>query len=111
MVPAASLKVFEPLMAFEEHERAYWERYVAGGLVPPGDTLLLSREHGLAGSTATVIADSEHADVLTLEDRVLVCPHRAKLRLMASVLAFRRSIPAEVAGAFMPDGEEERATE
>ena len=111
MVPAASLKVFEPLTAFEEVERAYWERYVAGGTVPPADTVLLSREHGLSGATATLVAESEHADILDHGGRVLVCPHRAKLRLLASVLAFRRSIPAEVAGAFMPDGEEDRATE
>src|SRR5690242_5785443 len=106
MVPAASLKVFEPLSAFEEVERAYWERYIAGGSVPPADTVLLSREHGLSGATATLVADNEHANILEREGVVLICPHRAKLRLLASVLAFRRSIPAEVAGAFMPDGEE-----
>ena len=111
MVPAASLKVFEPLSAFEEAERAYWDAYVAGGMAPPADTVLLSRERGLSGPTATLVAATEHADVVEREGRVLVCPHRAKLRLLASVLAFRRSIPAEVAGAFMPEGEEDRATE
>jgi len=111
MVPAASLKIFEPLTAFEEPERAYWEGYVAGGTVPPTDTVLLSRERGLSGPTATLVASSEHADVIERDGVVLVCPHRAKLRLLASVLAFHRSIPAEVAGAFMPDGEEDRATE
>jgi len=111
MVPAATLKVFEPLSAFEEPERDYWQSYVAGGTVPPADTVLLSRERGLSGTTATLVAESEHADVIDHQGRILVCPHRAKLRLLASVLAFRRSIPAEVAGAFMPEGEEERASE
>jgi hypothetical protein len=111
MVPAATLKVFEPLMAFEGHERAYWERYVAGGTVPPGDTVLLSREHGLSGSTATLVAGDEHADIVERDGATFVCPHRTKLRLMASILAFRRSIPSEVVGAFMPDDEVDRATE
>ena len=111
MVPAATLKVFEPLTAFEGPERAYWERYVAGGTEPPADTVLLSREHGLSGATATLVAEHEHAEVLDREGRIFVCPHRTKLRLLASLLAFRRSIPPEVVGAFMPEDEVERATE
>jgi len=111
MVPAATLKVFEPLNAFEARERAYWTRYAAGGIVPPPDTVLLSREHGLRGPTATLVADHEHADVVERSGMTFVCPHRTKLRLLASVLAFRRSIPAEVVGAFMPDDEVERATD
>ena len=111
MVPAATLKVFEPLTAFEAPERAYWERYLAGGIVPPSDTVLLSREQGLNGATATLVAEHEHAGIIDRRGLTFVCPHRTKLRLLASVLAFRRSIPEEVITAFMPDGEVERATE
>jgi hypothetical protein len=110
MVPAATLKVFEPVTAFEENERAYWERYVAGGTVAPPDTVLLSRERGLSGETATLVAEAEHADIVDRGGVIFVCPHRTKLRLLASVLAFRRTIPSEVVGAFMPDDEEERAS-
>ena len=111
MVPAATLKVFEPLAAFDANERAYWERYVRGGTVPPADSLLLSREHGLRGESATALADSEHADVIERRDATYVCPHRTKLRLLASLLAFRRTIPPEVVAAFMPDDEVERASD
>ncbi len=111
MVPAATLKVFEPLAAFDANERAYWERYVEGGTVPPADSLLLSREHGLRGETATALAESEHADVIERREAKYVCPHRTKLRLLASLLAFRRSIPAEVVTSFMPDDEVERAAD
>jgi hypothetical protein len=111
MVPAASLRVFEPLSAFEARERAYWTRYAAGGTVAPPDTVLLSREHGLRGPTATLVAEHEHADVIERADVTFVCPHRTKLRLLASVLAFRRSIPSEIVGAFMPDDEVERAAD
>jgi hypothetical protein len=111
MVPAATLKVFEPLTAFEPLERAYWTRYAAEKADPPPDTLLLSREHGLRGKSATAATEHEHADLIE-RDRVLyVCPHRTKLRLLASLLAFRRSVPAEVIGAFMPDDEVEHATD
>ena len=111
MVPAATLKVFEPLAAFEAGERAYWQRYVAGGTVPPADSLLLSREHGLRGEGATALAEAEHADVIERRGALFVCPHRTKLRLLASLLAFRRSIPAEVVTSFMPDDEVERAAD
>jgi hypothetical protein len=111
MVPAATLKVFEPLAAFDPAEREYWERYVEGRTVPPADSILLSRELGLGGPTATMVASSEHADVIERKGIVFVCPHRTKLRLLASVLSFRRSIPAEAVGAFMPSGEVERAAE
>jgi hypothetical protein len=110
MVPAATLKVFEPLTAFEPRERAYWARYAAGRPEAPPDSVLLSREHGLRGKTAAVASEHEHADVIERSDALFVCPHRTKLRLLASVLAFRRTIPAEVVGAFMPDDEVERAT-
>jgi hypothetical protein len=111
MVPAAMLKIFEPLAAFEEDERAFWERYVAGGTVPPSETVLLSREHGLRGQTATLVAEHEHADVIERRESIFVCPHRAKLRLLASVLAFRRSIPDEAVRAFMPADEVQRAAD
>jgi hypothetical protein len=111
MVPAATLKVFEPLAAFDANERAYWERYVAGGTVPPSDVLLLSREHGLRGETATLLVKNEHADAIERRGTMFVCPHRTKLRLLASLLTFRRSIPAEVVPSFMPDDEVERAAD
>lgn len=111
MVPAATLKVFEPLSGFDDDERAYWEDYAAGGKPPPPRTVLLDREHGLEGSTATLVAEREHGDVVERRGVMFVCPHRTKLRLLASVLAFRRSIPAEVVRAFMPEDEVERAAE
>jgi hypothetical protein len=111
MVPAATLKVYEPLDAFDLDERGYWERYAAARATPPRGTLLLDREHGLHSTTATLVTDHEHAEIVERGGVVLVCPHRTKLRMLASVLAFRRSIPAEVVRAFMPEDEVERAAE
>ncbi|HJR19094.1 MAG TPA: hypothetical protein VJ922_05185 [Actinomycetota bacterium] len=111
MVPAATLKVFEPLSAFDGDERAYWEAYAAGGEPLPPRTVLLDRETGLEGATATLVAEREHAELVERRGVTFVCPHRTKLRLLASILAFRRSIPAEVVRAFMPEDEVERAEE
>jgi hypothetical protein len=111
MVPAATLKVFEPLARFDDDERSYWESYASGEQIPPPRTVLLDREHGLEGSTATLVAEREHGELIERRGVMYVCPHRTKLRLLASVLAFRRSIPAEVVRAFMPEDEVERAAE
>ena len=111
MVPAATLKVFEPLSAFDDDERGYWEGYVAGAEPAPPSTVLLDRESGLEGSTATLVADREHADLLERRGVTFICPHRTKLRLLTSVLAFHHTIPAEAVRAFMPEDEIERAEE
>lgn len=111
-VPHAALKVFEPLTAFGGEERAYWRSYASSGQASPGTkAVLLSRESGLGGAIATLIEEREHADILEVGSQLYVCPHRTRLRLLASVLAFRRTIPAEAAPAFMPEGEAERAIE
>lgn len=112
MVPSAALKVFQPLAAFEPEERAYWERYAtAGPVAQPAATVLVSRERGLGGATATLTAEREHAEILERRGAIFVCPHRTRLRILASVLAFRRSVPPEVVGAFLPAGDVERAAE
>ena len=47
--------------------------------------------------------------VRRLEDKVFVCPWRTRLRILAGLLAFRGSVPDEVADAFVPRAEAERA--
>lgn len=113
MAPHATLKAYEPLEAFGEEESAYWKGYVE--TAPPSagpPAVLLSRDRGVKGTIAVLAKrhalDAEQADVLLL-DRPYVCPHRTRLRLLASVVTFRRLIPAEAMEAFMPEGEAERA--
>lgn len=104
-VPHAALKVYEPLDSFEPADRDRW--LAPASAVPASrgpSTMVLSRAHGLSGADP-----SERAQVIRYGDRLYACPHRTRLRLLASLVAFRRTIPGEVAGAFMPDGEAERA--
>lgn len=110
MVPTATLRVFEPLDAFSGGESEYWQRYVAEGRSGGrARRIWLSRETGVQGMIATAVAEREHADVLVRDGRTFVCPHRTRLRLLAAVLAFRRTMPAEAVAAFMDEDDIERA--
>lgn len=100
-VPHASLKIYEPLDAFDPAERA---KLLASVSAPVPASVVLSRSSGLAETRI-----EERADVIERNDRVYVCPHRPRLRLLASLVAFHRSIPEEVVGAFMPAEEPDRA--
>lgn len=44
-----------------------------------------------------------------VEGEVLICPWRTRLRMLAGLLAFRGSVPEEVADAFVPASEARRA--
>jgi hypothetical protein len=43
------------------------------------------------------------------DDKVLICPRRTRLRMLAGLIAFRNSLPDEVADAFVPEEEARRA--
>ncbi|MBI4728543.1 MAG: hypothetical protein HY775_03460 [Acidobacteria bacterium] len=110
MIPTASLKAFEPLAAFDDVERARWEQCASRGRHGTTQrTVILSREAGLGGAIATAVADHDEADLLARDGKIFACPHRTRLRLLASIVAFRGSIPDEAAPAFLPEEEFERA--
>lgn len=48
------------------------------------------------------VGPTEGAYVRRVGNRVLVCPWRTRLRMLASLLAFRSSVPEEVADVFVP---------
>jgi hypothetical protein len=51
----------------------------------------------------------ERAFIRRIDDRVFVCPWRTRLRMLTSLLAFRGVVPEEVADAFVPEEEAQRA--
>jgi hypothetical protein len=107
----AYLRVYQPLAAFPPRERAEWAAYVeAGQALPP--TLLVGREErrGLARALGLEVgSEREHALVERVGDVVYLCPLRSELRALQSLVAFRSSIPDEVADAFVSAGDVERA--
>jgi hypothetical protein len=108
---AAYLRVYQPLAAFPARERAEWAAYLEAGQVLP-TALLVGREerHGLARALGLNVAgEREHALVERAGDVVYVCPLRTELRTMQSLVAFRSSVPDEVADAFVSAGDVEQA--
>jgi hypothetical protein len=109
----ASLRVYQPLAAFAARERSAWAAYVESGQSLPGAVAVRREEwRGLARALGlTVGPEREHALVQRVGDTVYVCPLETELRTLQSLVSFCRSMPEEVAGAFVPAGEVERAVE
>jgi hypothetical protein len=108
MVPAAELRVFQPLEAFPPQEQAWWERYIVAGAPHP----VRPRYADLAtpaGLGFVHPAGEDGAHVKVVEGAYFVCPERTKLRVLAGLLAFRDAAPFEGAEAFVPQSEARRA--
>ena len=107
----AYLRVYQPLAAFPPRERVEWAAYVEAGQVLPA-SLLVGREErrGLARALGlTVGAEREDALVERVGDVVFLCPLHTELRTLQSLVAFRSSVPDEVADAFVSAGDVEKA--
>ncbi|MGB8652217.1 MAG: hypothetical protein WCD35_16330 [Mycobacteriales bacterium] len=110
-VYTASLRVYEPLAAFEGRERDYWERYVADGAqLSPCTAAALERAavlHSLVNRTLPRVG--EHAHVLEVDGVTLVSPWRTSVRAQEALLDFCADLPDVVADAFAPPALLERA--
>jgi hypothetical protein len=109
VVPSATLRVYQPLVAFPPEEQARWERYIVGGG-------MLRREPGLYrqrtnGKQLGILAASasEGADVRLVGDTYFVCPWRTKLLVLMGLASFREAGPFEGSDAFVSDREIRRA--
>ena len=108
MVPAAELRVYQPLEAFAPEEQAHWERYIVAGAPHP----LRPRYADLAtpaGAGFVYPTGEDGARVKVIDGTYYVCPDRTRLRVLAGLLAFRDAAPFEGAESFLPDGEARRA--
>ena len=105
---AASLRVYEPLRAFPEPERAQWTEYVEPGLaVDPVTGTAAEHAAGVAAvislpPTGAPESRTELAFVRVHEGVPYVCPARTRLRSWQALSEFRASMPEVVAGAFVP---------
>ncbi len=109
MIPAAELRVYQPLAAFSAAEQAQWERYIVAGAPGPlrPSYVDLSTPAGL-GFLLPATDDGAHVKVV--EGSYYVCPWRTQMRVLAGLLAFDEASPFEGAPAFLPDGAVRRAT-
>jgi hypothetical protein len=101
--------VYQPLSSFPENEREGWTgrgEEDDSGEHETSRRWLISAALPGAGSQAQ---PTEGAFVREVNGQTLVCPWRTRLRMLAGLVAFRGSIPEEVADAFVPEHEAKRA--
>jgi hypothetical protein len=107
MVRTAYLRVYQPLGAFSVWERERWG--VDPGESEDDDTKIAHKWLIGASLPALIGTSAEGAFVRDIEGTTFICPWRTRLRMLAGLIAFRESIPDEVAEAFVPEGEAIRA--
>ena len=109
MTPTAYLRVYQPVEAFSERERGRWLAHAV-----EEDDKATTRPRGWLVSASLPPGDGGHETtdgcfMRRVNGVPYVCPWRTRLRVLAGLLAFRGSIPEEVADAFVPRAEAERA--
>jgi len=102
--------VYEPLSSFSPEERSRWVSDPSDGMRVDA---AVSRRWLIDGSLpgAADFGLPEGAFVRQSGGTVMVCPWRTRLRMLAGLIAFRGSVPEDVAEAFVAQEEAHRATE
>jgi hypothetical protein len=100
---AASLRVYEPLAAFEGAEREHWEDYVRAGAALPGESALALERAAVAAALVhrRLPVVGEHAHVLEVDGVTLVSPWRTTVRAQEALLDFCADLPDVVVDAFV----------
>jgi hypothetical protein len=110
VIASAFLRVFQPLEALPERERVSWERYIVQEAYRrPVRPIYRERPTAYEGRFGLLTSTEDRADVRFVGGRWYVCPWRTRLRVLASLLAFRETVPAEVADALVPEAVARRA--
>ncbi|MFF3264766.1 hypothetical protein [Streptomyces sp. NPDC002932] len=105
LVPYASyLRVYEPLAAFPEAERAHWARYAGRDLVPTAQDELRRSLADLAATPPVGVPAHESADafVAEVDGVVCVCPWRTRLRGWLALDGLADMFPGPVLDAVLP---------
>lgn len=109
MVPAAELRVYQPLEAFGPEERARWERYLVEGA--PRRVRPRYRERvSTPGLGFLEPSGEDGASIKVLDGEVFVCPWRTRLLVLAGLLSFREAAPFDGAEAFLSAAEARRVS-
>jgi hypothetical protein len=110
VIATSYLRVFQPLDTLAERDRLRWERsIVQGEHQGPFRPVYRERRTSRRGRLGLLTAEDDRADVRLIDGRWYVCPWRTPLRVLASLLTVRESVPTEMADALVPDAEARRA--
>ncbi|MFC1404880.1 hypothetical protein [Streptacidiphilus sp. N1-5] len=109
---AAYLRVYEPLAAFREPERSYWQGYAAarrGPAAVAGATALEEARRRLADliavpPVAVPEQESREAFVHEADGVVYLCPWRTRLRSWMALEELQELLPAPLLDAAVPAG-------
>jgi hypothetical protein len=109
MVPSAYLRIFVPLDSLDRAEQLRWERELVdkskGRFGRPRYA-----DRPTTGQLGVMSpADAEHVDVRIVDGRTLLSPWGTRMRVLASMLAFRDSQPMDLWEQFVPKKEGRRA--
>ncbi|MFF2012576.1 hypothetical protein ACFVWY_26345 [Streptomyces sp. NPDC058195] len=105
VVPYASyLRVYEPLAAFPESERAHWARYAGQSRRPTAQDELRRSLAGLAATPPAAVPAHESGDafVAEVDGVVCVCPWRTRLRGWLALEELAELLPGPVLDAMLP---------
>ncbi|MBA3350572.1 MAG: hypothetical protein H0T12_08445 [Actinobacteria bacterium] len=109
MIRTSYLRAYERASCFTQAERDRWlSSPAAGDPADGGDSRKWLISASMPGGEP-LAASLGGAKVRRVDGRTFLCPHRTRLRMLAGLLAFRTSVPEEVADAFVPEKEARRA--
>jgi hypothetical protein len=106
---AAYLRVYEPLAAFPEPERAAWAAYAESRDRPRRAGALQAEHHESVRRLLGVpplpapVEESPNAYLRRIDDRLFVCPWQSRLRSWTAFARFRGTTPAKVLRRFLPE--------
>ena len=101
----ASLRVYEPLAAFEGAERARWEAYLRGPTPPDVRAAEgLQRAAALRAVVGRTVLPQlpDHAYVAEVDGVTLLCPWRSRLRSLEALEEFLGEVPDALVEAWLP---------
>jgi hypothetical protein len=108
VVANAYLRIFQRLDTLPEQEQRRWERHIVeGGQMAPRRPIY--REGWTRGRLGVIVAEDDRPEVRFVDGAWYVCPSRTRIRLLASLLSLRETVPPEVADALVPEAEARRA--
>jgi hypothetical protein len=108
MVPAAELRVYQPLEAFPAEEQARWERYIVAGARSAARPRYVDQPTP-ARLGFVYPAGDDAAHVKVVDGEYFVCPERIRLRVLGGLVAFCDAAPFEGSDAFLSAAQARRA--